>query len=68
MITALALMIVIAGYLNFTGKEISDEVAVTNSAQFEEVGTGNAMSDLTDASATEMDETAGIYDISDDFF
>lgn len=66
MITALALMIVIAGYLNFTGKEISDEVAVTNSAQFEEVGTGNAMSDLTDASATEMDETAGIYDISDE--
>lgn len=60
MITALALMIAIAGYLNFTGKEISDEVAATNSAQFEEVETGGAISDLTDASASEM------YDISEE--
>lgn len=66
MITALALMIVIAGYLNFTGKEISDEVAVTNSAQFEEAGTGSAMSDLTDASAEEIDGMAGVYDISEE--
>lgn len=66
MITALALMIVIAGYLNFTGKEISDEVVVTNSAQFEEAGTGNAMSDLTDNTAEEIDGLAGVYDISDE--
>ena len=66
MITALALMIVIAGYLNFTGKEISDEIMVTNSAQFEEAGTGSALSDLSDASLEETEETAGLYDISDE--
>ena len=36
MITALALMIAIAGYLNFTGKQIDDEILFTTSAQFEE--------------------------------
>jgi len=66
MITALALMIVIAGYLNFTGKEISDEITVTNSAQFEEAGSGIAMSDLSEASVDEGDEVAGVYDISDE--
>ena len=36
MITALALMIAIAGYLNFTGKQVDDDVLFTTSAQFEE--------------------------------
>ncbi|MBO6014975.1 MAG: SpoIIIAH-like family protein, partial [Lachnospiraceae bacterium] len=66
MITALALMIVIAGYLNFTGKEISDEIMVTNSAQFEESGSGIAITDLSDASPEGGDELAGVYDISDE--
>ena len=66
MITALALMIVIAGYLNFTGKELSDEVVVTNSAQFEEAETGTAMTDLTNETAEEVDEMVGVYDISDE--
>lgn len=53
MITALALMIAIAGYLNFTGKQIDDEIMVTTSAQFEEA---NAV----------VDDSATIYDISDE--
>ena len=32
MITALALMIAIAGYLNFTGKQVDDDVLFTTSA------------------------------------
>lgn len=66
MITALALMIAIAGYLNFTGKEISDEIMVTNSAQFEEAETGSALSDLSDASLNEAEDVAGVYDISEE--
>lgn len=52
MITALALMIAIAGYLNFTGKQIDDEILFTTSAQFEE------------ADASVVEETTGLYDIS----
>lgn len=67
MITALALMIVIAGYLNFTEKEIEDEieddVMVTNSAQFEEASTDEA---VTDVALQESDLLDGIYDISDE--
>lgn len=66
MITALALMIVIAGYLNFTEKEITDEIMVTNSAQFEEVSTDGAISDVADLPFEETEEVAGIYDISDE--
>lgn len=66
MITALALMIVIAGYLNFTGKELSDEVVVTNSAQFEEAETGSAMSDLTDEAVEDVDGMVGVYDLSEE--
>ena len=66
MITALALMIVIAGYLNFTGKELADEVAVTNSAQFEEAETGSAMTDLTNEATEEVDGMVGVYDISEE--
>lgn len=53
MITALALMIAIAGYLNFTGKQIDDEILVTTSAQFEEAN-------------AEIEDSAVIYDISDE--
>ncbi len=57
MITALALMIAIAGYLNFTGKQIDDEILFTTSAQFEE-----ADADVVETSV--YDETTGLYDIS----
>lgn len=60
MITALALMIAIAGYLNFTGKQIDDEIMVTTSAQFEEA---NA---ILDDSASAKEDSATIYDISDE--
>lgn len=60
MITALALMIAIAGYLNFTGKQIDDEIMVTTSAQFEEA---NA---VMDDSASTKEDSATIYDISDE--
>ena len=69
MITALALMIAIAGYLNFTGKQVDDDVLFTTSAQFEEADAetveetmNNSL--LEDADIT-YDETA-LYDISDE--
>jgi len=37
MITALSCMIAIAGYLNFTGKQLEDETLYQTSAQFEEI-------------------------------
>lgn len=69
MITALALMIAIAGYLNFTGKQIDEDVLFTTSAQFEEADAQTVeetMNDnlLEDATVT-YDETS-LYDISDE--
>ena len=69
MITALALMIAIAGYLNFTGKQIDEDVLYTTSAQFEEAdaqAVEETMNDnlLEDATVT-YDETS-LYDISDE--
>ena len=69
MITALALMIAIAGYLNFTGKQIDEDVLFTTSAQFEEADAQTVeeiMNNnlLEDATVT-YDETS-LYDISDD--
>lgn len=65
MITALALMIAIAGYLNFTGKQIDDEILFTTSAQFEE-----ADATVVEETASDMqslyDENAGLFDISDE--
>lgn len=49
MITALALMIAIAGYLNFMGKKVDEEDLFTTSAQFEEV----QVADVTDVTGTE---------------
>lgn len=50
MITALALMIAIAGYLNFMGKKVDEENLFTTSAQFEEAS-GVTMEDGTDMAA-----------------
>lgn len=65
MITALALMIAIAGYLNFTGKQIDDEILFTTSAQFEEADAGVVEETMPDAQAV-YDENAGLYDISEE--
>ena len=60
MITALALMIAIAGYLNFMGKQVDEEALFTTSAQFEETNETNV--------AEAGDETAmtQINDVTDD--
>lgn len=65
MITALALMIAIAGYLNFTGKQIDDEILFTTSAQFEEADASVVEETMPDAQAV-YDENAGLYDISEE--
>lgn len=65
MITALALMIAIAGYLNFTGKQIDDEILFTTSAQFEEADAGVVEETMVDAQSV-YDENAELYDISDE--
>ncbi len=57
MITALALMIAIAGYLNFMGKKVDEENLFTTSAQFEEV------SGVTTEDGTDM---AAVTDITDE--
>lgn len=53
MITALALMIAIAGYLNFMGKKVDEEDLFTTSAQFEE------------AQVAEVTEMTGAEDLAD---
>ncbi|MDD6694906.1 MAG: SpoIIIAH-like family protein [Firmicutes bacterium] len=57
MITALALMIAIAGYLNFMGKKVDEENLFTTSAQFEET------SGVTTEGETDM---AAVTDITDE--
>lgn len=57
MITALALMIAIAGYLNFMGKKVDEENLFTTSAQFEED------SGVTTEDGTDM---AAVTDITDE--
>lgn len=52
MITALALMIAIAGYLNFMGKKVDEEDLFTTSAQFEEVQVAD-VSDVSDVTGME---------------
>lgn len=59
MITALALMIAIAGYLNFMGKKVDEENLFTTSAQFEEA------SGVTTENGTDM---AAVTDITDESF
>lgn len=57
MITALALMIAIAGYLNFMGKKVDEENLFTTSAQFEEA------SGVTTEDGTDM---VAVTDITDE--
>lgn len=57
MIMALALMIAIAGYLNFMGKKVDEENLFTTSAQFEEA------SGVTTEDGTDM---AAVTDITDE--
>ena len=57
MITALALMIAIAGYLNFMGKKVDEVNLFTTSAQFEEA------SGVTTEDGTDM---AAVTDITDE--
>lgn len=60
MITALALMIAIAGYLNFMGKQVDEEALFTTSAQFEETD------EATVAEADDETAMAQIHDVADD--
>lgn len=72
MITALALMIAIAGYLNFMGKKVDEEDLFTTSAQFEEaqvaelddVSAAEELADITDV--TQYAEMAQIEDVTAD--
>ena len=74
MITALALMVAIAGYLNFTGKQIDDEELFTTSAQFEEADAGlveenEAQLTSSDGAILEseiLQDELALYDISDE--
>ncbi len=60
MITALALMIAIAGYLNFMGKKVDEEDLFTTSAQFEEM----QVADVTEVTGTE--ELADVSGLTED--
>ena len=69
MITALALMIAIAGYLNFTGKQIDEDVLFTTSAQFEEADAQTVEETMNDnllENATVTYDETSLYDISDE--
>lgn len=59
MITALALMIAVAGYLNFMGKQVDKEDLFTTSAQFEEAG------ELTDDAMTADGSANDLSDVGD---
>ncbi len=70
MITALALMIAIAGYLNFMGKKVDEEALFTTSAQFEEVQVADVTDvtgteELADITGTEGEEAANLETLSD---
>lgn len=71
MITALALMIAIAGYLNFMGKQVDEEALFTTSAQFEETNEDvatqaedSAMAQITDVTG---DDLALIMEDTDEY-
>lgn len=66
MITALALMIAIAGYLNFMGKKVDEEALFTPSAQFEEAaGAENdeSLAMITEDTQQTEDLSAALTDI-----
>ena len=70
MITALALMIAIAGYLNFMGKKVDEESLFTTSAQFEDASgltaaqTGDGTVDL--AQVSNVTQTDGMETVTTD--
>lgn len=59
MITALAIMIAVAGYLNFAGETITDEEIMTASAD-------SAISDVQEESYIDDTEVAALFEISDE--
>lgn len=59
MITALAIMIAVAGYLNFAGGQITEEEIMTT-------GTTGAVSDIQEESYTEDTDVAALFEISDE--
>lgn len=59
MITALAIMIAIAGYLNFAGSRISEE-------EIMETGADSAVTAKEDAPDTEDTQVASLFEISDE--
>ncbi len=63
MITALALMIAIAGYLNFMGKQVDEEDLFTTSAQFEEVQMAEG-TDVTDMQVADVMDVTGTEDLA----
>ena len=74
MITALALMIAIAGYLNFMGKQVDEEALFTTSAQFEETDEASAQQPIAEGETAvsqmtaegEMAAMPQIEDVTDD--
>lgn len=59
MITALAIMIAVAGYLNFAGGRITEEEIMTT-------GTTGAVSDIQEEAYTEDTDVAALFEISDE--
>lgn len=69
MITALVCMIALAGYLNFTGRNVEDEALYTNSASFEEgesaMNSEEEVSTIYDISDEDIEQTASVESVED---
>ncbi len=62
MITALAIMIAVAGYLNFTGSKVDEETMTAGTSQIMDGETGEDVTALLDISEEDL-ETTGLIDI-----
>lgn len=62
MITALAIMIAVAGYLNFTGSKVDEETMTTGTLEIMDGETGEDVTALLDISEEDI-ETAEVMDI-----
>lgn len=62
MITALAIMIAVAGYLNFTGSKVDEETMTAGTTEIMGGETGEDVTALLDISEEDL-ETAGVMDI-----
>ncbi len=62
MITALAIMIAVAGYLNFTGSKVDEETMTTGTSEIMGGETGEDVTALLDISEEDI-EAAGVMDI-----